>query len=318
MPIIKRFLFYLIRLGLSVFLIFILLRKVNLRCLIGILTSANFGLLLFSFLFAQLGYILCFFRWKMILKAMKIKVSLGRLVSIFSASLFFGALFPSTVGNDLLRSIELMAHTKKTGEVLAGVFLDRLSGYAGMVIVGIFALFLAIPFGIPKEIVVGILLLLIVLILIIFGLFNYKIYKALNRLLVKIAYIKLLSSLETMHNALFKMRNLRKMLLGNIFISVLVQLSAPITAVIMAKALGFKIGVIYFLLSSPLITALTMLPISIAGLGVRDMATVFFFSRFGISQEIAFSLSFLSFGFILGSVILSGIVYVATLHYRRL
>jgi uncharacterized protein (TIRG00374 family) len=51
----------------------------------------------------------------------------------------------------------------------------------------------------------------------------------------------------------------------------------------------------YFLAFGPLVTLVTMLPISISGIGVREGAFIYFFSFAGMESEVAFSLSILYF-----------------------
>ena len=60
-----------------------------------------------------------------------------------------------------------------------------------------------------------------------------------------------------------------------------------------AHALGISVSFIYFLFIWPIIFLVTLLPISIIGIGVRDVALIFFFSFLGIDKEHAVSLSVL-------------------------
>jgi uncharacterized protein (TIRG00374 family) len=60
-----------------------------------------------------------------------------------------------------------------------------------------------------------------------------------------------------------------------------------------ARALGINVSFIYFLFIWPIIFLITLLPISIIGIGVRDVALIFFFFFLGIDKEHAVSLSVL-------------------------
>jgi hypothetical protein len=60
------------------------------------------------------------------------------------------------------------------------------------------------------------------------------------------------------------------------------------------------------------------LPISIGGLGVRENMTVLFFAKAGINQNSAVAMSLLNFLFILVYGAIGGLVYVLTIHHRRI
>jgi len=61
-----------------------------------------------------------------------------------------------------------------------------------------------------------------------------------------------------------------------------------------------------------------MIPVSIAGLGLRDTGSVFFFMKIGIAENVAASASLLSFFCIAAIGIVSGIIYGLALHNRWL
>lgn len=62
-----------------------------------------------------------------------------------------------------------------------------------------------------------------------------------------------------------------------------------------SRAIGFNLSFLIFLLTIPLVEFLLMLPISIGGLGVREVAFVILFVPFGLSAGDAVSFSLLSF-----------------------
>ncbi|MCI0476210.1 MAG: flippase-like domain-containing protein, partial [Anaerolineales bacterium] len=58
-----------------------------------------------------------------------------------------------------------------------------------------------------------------------------------------------------------------------------------------ARALGETLSVFYFFLFNPLIAFVLLIPISINGLGTKELAAVFFFGLVGMSNEVALSMS---------------------------
>ena len=101
-------------------------------------------------------------------------------------------------------------------------------------------------------------------------------------------------------------------------ISVIIQAISPLTFFVISRSLGLKLDMIYFFVFLPIIGAITLLPISIGGLGLRDATTIFFFAKAGVSKDLAFSMSLLGFSFVLISGILGGLIYVFTIRHRRI
>ncbi len=82
--------------------------------------------------------------------------------------------------------------------------------------------------------------------------------------------------------------------------------------------MGIKINMAYFFVYLPIIGAITLLPISIGGLGLRDATTVFFFAQAGVSKDMAFAMSLINFSFIVFYASIGGLIYVFTVHHRRI
>ena len=91
----------------------------------------------------------------------------------------------------------------------------------------------------------------------------------------------------------FELKKQRKMAFVVLVLSVISWLCLFLRNYLYARALGINVSFIYFLSIWPIIFLITLLPISIIGIGVRDVALIFFFSFFGIDKEHVVSLSVL-------------------------
>ncbi|TRZ93611.1 UPF0104 family protein, partial [bacterium] len=139
----KKVLAVLFRVGISIILLVLLFKfnKIDIHNLANDIKGADKLFLCTGFAIFFLVYFLGFLRWQMLLKATRIHIPLRKLISSFSGGIFFSIFLPSTIGGDVVRSADLAEHTKKAKEVVATVFLDRLSGYIGLVIVILPAIF---------------------------------------------------------------------------------------------------------------------------------------------------------------------------------
>ncbi|MFH0762799.1 MAG: lysylphosphatidylglycerol synthase transmembrane domain-containing protein [Candidatus Omnitrophota bacterium] len=318
MKIFKKILSIFLKVSISVILLIFLFHKVDTKNLLEYLKNADKLLLFFAFCISLISYVLAILRWEMLLKAAKIYLPLKRVIISFAGGVFFNLFLPSTIGGDLMRSIDLSAHTKRPREVIATVLLDRLSGYVGLVIL----ILLAVSFGwrliqdttvlFAVAVITGVLIVALVI------LFNKFLYEKINKLLHSPNSGKFRELIKDLHQEIHIFRHHKKLIINNLILSLLIQLILPITCFIIALSLGVRLNIIYFLVFVPIIAAITLLPISIGGLGLRDAATIFFFAKAGMSEGSAFAMSLLSFLIMLLCGIIGGIIYVFTVRHRRI
>ena len=318
MAIFKKIFSALLRISISIILLIFLFKQADKKNLFEIIKQADKVLLFLSGLVFFFGYILCLWRWEMLLKAAKIKLSLKRIIISFSGGIFFSLFLPSTIGGDLVRSIDLAAHTNRPREVVATVLLDRLSGYVGLVILALLAVFLGGKFAQDKSIVFSIAVITTLLIVILLALFNKFLYSKINMLLNSPSAGRIREAIKNLHQEIYYFREHKRVMLRSLMLSLIIQSIQPITFYLTAVSLGIKINLIYFFIFIPIIGAITMLPISIGGLGLRDATTIFFFAKAGVNKDLAFAMSLLNFFFIVLYAAIGGIIYALTVHHRRL
>ncbi|RKY30380.1 MAG: hypothetical protein DRP74_07125 [Candidatus Omnitrophota bacterium] len=316
----KQFFSLFLRIAVSLALLFFLLRQVGIENLISILKSANLPLLALAFLLNFLNFVFCLFRWEMLLKTTKIHLSLKRVIMAFAGGVFFNMFLPTSIGGDLVRSIDLATHTKKPREIVATVLLDRLSGYIGLVLVAIMAVLLGYRIIGREEkmsILISVGILATVLIVALLAIFNRFVYTKINTLLHSPKAGRIREAIKNLHQEMHIFRHHTGTAFKNLLFSITIQLIQPIVFLLIASSLGIKINVLYFFIFIPIITAITFLPISIGGLGLRDLSSVLYFTKVGVSKDLAFSMSLMASSFLLIYGVIGGIIYVLTIHHRR-
>jgi uncharacterized protein (TIRG00374 family) len=308
------------RISISVILLIFLFKQVDKKSLLEVIKSSNKPVLFLAFCVFFLTYVLCIYRWEMLLGALKISLPFKRVVISYAGGIFFSLFLPSTIGGDLMRSVDLATHTQRPKEVIATVFLDRLSGYAGLVILALLSLLLGWRWQLIRDesVIFSIIAITAILIAILFVLFNKFLYSKINNLLHSPNSGKIRELLKNLHQEIHYFRQHKKIIINNLILSIIIQAIAPVTFYMVAKSLHININIIYFFIFLPIIGAITLLPISIGGLGLRDASTIYFFAKVGIARDLAFAMSLLSFFFLLIGGIAGGIIYVLTVHHRRL
>ena len=318
MGILKRILSILLRVSISVALLIFLFAHVDKKSLFDIIKHADKSLLFLAFFVFFFNYLFCLIRWIILLKAVDIHLPLTRVIISFSGGVFFSLFLPSTIGGDLMRSIDLAAHTKKPREIVATVLLDRLSGSVGLVILIFFSLAFGWRLVEDKSVLLSILVIVSSLTIILLILFNNSIFSLINRFLSASNPGKIRNAVRSLHGEMHLFRHKKAEVVKNLFVSLLVQANTPLTFYIIALSIGLKVSMIYFFIFVPIIGAITMLPISIGGLGLRDATTIYFFAKAGVSRDLSFAMSLLNFFFILVYGAIGGLIYVLTVRHRRI
>jgi len=316
----KQVLSLLFRILISVVLLFLLFKfnKIDFNSLINDIKGADRLFLAQGFAIALFVHILGFLRWQMLLKVVEINVPFKKLVSSFCGGDFFSIFLPSTIGGDLVKTADLVSHTQKAKQVIATVFLDRLSGYVGLVLVVLPAVLLGGWLINDKTVYFSVAVIVILLVAVLLLLFNSSIYKRIARFLSVPGAGKIRDSVRDMHRELHIFRNHKKIIIANLALSFLIQVLFPLGAYFAGLSLGIKINPIYFLIFLPIISAITLLPIAIGGLGLREGLFVVYFAKAGVIKQLALAMSLLSFSFVVFSGAIGGIIYVLTVHHRRI
>ncbi|MFA6217676.1 MAG: lysylphosphatidylglycerol synthase transmembrane domain-containing protein [Candidatus Omnitrophota bacterium] len=335
MKIFKKFLSVAFRISISLVLLIFLFKQVDRKSLIDILRNVDVPMLFVALGIFALNYLLCFYRWDMLLRTSGIIVPVWRVIVAYSGGIFFSLFLPTSIGGDFVRSVDLAVHTKKPSEVVATVILDRLSGFIGLVTLALAALFLGWDFMQNNTILIAVAVLALILVSVLLVMFNNFCYSKTNSFLssvrlgskqgqagnigsrISAMLGKLKELLTQTHTEIHLFRRHKRVILINIAISILIQTISPITFYLIALSLGIKINILYFFVFLPVIGAITLIPVSIGGLGIRDAATIFFFAQAGVSKYLAFAMSLVSFFFIIVYASIGGLVYVFAVRNRR-
>jgi len=77
-------------------------------------------------------------------------------------------------------------------------------------------------------------------------------------------------------------------------------------------SIGIQLGMAYYFIYVPIIMAITIIPLSLAGIGIREGAFVFFFVPLGVPAAKALTLSLLLFVQMLIIALLGGILFMTS------
>ncbi|MFC1658817.1 lysylphosphatidylglycerol synthase transmembrane domain-containing protein [Candidatus Omnitrophota bacterium] len=306
----------LVRICISAGILLFLFNRVDKTKISQAAAGIDKAILLLVFLLFFLVYFIGYLRWKTLISGMGLNVPLFIIFRSFCIGIFSNLFFPSTVGGDLVRGIDLGLRTRKPRSVAASLILDRISGYFGLVLVCLLAFSAGGGIIADPSVFFGIGALLLLLCGILAVLFSKLFFSRIGRLLD--FFGKPGKTLSKLHTEIYNFRSQKATILKSISYSLLIQLVLPLQAYLLCLALGVRVSPLYFFVFVPIITAISALPFSVGGLGLREAGSMYFFAKAGISAELALTVSLLNFAIIFLLGLCGGLIYVLTFPYRRL
>jgi uncharacterized membrane protein YbhN (UPF0104 family) len=231
--------------------------------------------------------------------------------------LFGNVFLPTAIGGDIIKAVGLCKNSIQKPRVVASILLDRVSGFASMAIIAVTAFLVGRKYVNNDTLIIPIALMGGISVIVAAVLLNERIYSFGCRIFNGLPRFK--KSLMTMHYDIALLKEGHKYIEGikAILLSCLSQAVFASTFYLTAKALHQDIAVIYFLIFVPIICVVSALP-SIGGLGVRDYGTTTLFALIGVDSGIAFSMSLISFLFMVMVGAAGGILYVYKISTGRL
>ena len=305
----KKLVMTISKVGISALIMFLLLRGMDLVALKDIMLSISPGMVA-----TVVGLLICIqlistLRWSIILK-MDLDIPYIKLLAIYLVGMFFNNFLPTIVGGDLIKGYYLYKETGKGGHALASVFLDRYTGLAALMCIALAALFL----GHRLLEGTGLILFFVLLVLGFVGaslvIWVDMLHTWAMKLMAKIHFYGINKKIDKFYNVLMSYRH-HHGIIGKAFLcSFFVQGGVITVYFLLGRGLGIDIPMVYFYLFVPLATVASMLPISLAGLGVREGIFVFLFAKAGVSKELAIGLSLLFFFISVAVSLIGGVLYI--------
>jgi uncharacterized membrane protein YbhN (UPF0104 family) len=272
-----------LRAAVSIALLALLLCRLDLDQLLDDVRRLSPAFVLFAWAYYAGCQLLSAYRWQLLLKAQDIHVPLGRLFSFYMAGMFLNNFMPGAVGGDVAKVYQLYRHTGQGRHALVSVFLERFTGLVGLALISVVTLLLWTR-GLHSPWIVGAvggtaLFLGGVVVLIWWPPLSGLIIRLLGSLFPQ----KLAVRLQGIWAALADYRNHRGTLVTTVALSVFLQGVMALFYALVAQAMGIDIKAHFFLLFLPVVAVVTLLPISIGGLGLREAVMVFLFGQVGVS-----------------------------------
>jgi uncharacterized protein (TIRG00374 family) len=287
-----------------------LFRRIDFGSFLDLLAGIHPGYFSLGVLCYLFSMVVISFRWLFIVRTANESVNISQLITINFVGSFFSMFLPTAAGGDVARVYETSRRGMVGTKAISTVLLDRVVGLISLALISIAALLAG--FRYTGETSLGYLVVGLAVALGIgwWMFFNPNVI----RWVTIVFRLPLLASLEPtakkLYRSLYELQLQPGLLLSTLAISVIAQVIEISSAIFLARALDIDTQGFYFFVFIPLIWLVTMVPVSLNGLGVREGAFAFFFGQIGVASAEAVSLSLLVYSCRLLAGLLGGFLFL--------
>lgn len=252
--------------------------------------------------------VLSAYKWQVLLRARGWKISLSTLSRVYFVGIFMNNFLPSSIGGDMMRIYQVGDKINNTSEAAASVILERLLATVGLALLAVVAL---VPnsgrLGAQASLVLEVLAVCLV---ITFVVARPSVLRPLKR--IEWAWWqKIVVMLQKINLVIQSYREQPRAILAVVLYSMLFQLTIVIINYFLLQAMGITaIHLWHCAIVVPIISAVSMIPVSINGLGIREASYVILFQPLGLTATQAVTLSLLFFLVVTLVSLIGGVFFV--------
>ncbi|MDZ7275997.1 MAG: flippase-like domain-containing protein [candidate division KSB1 bacterium] len=295
---------------LSLAVLALLFWKAELPQVAAAFATAHAALWLTAFVLFLVQQVMVTYCWQILLAANGSAPPFRKTLEVHCIGSFFGTFLPTSVAMDVIRAYRLGRHLQRGVDAASSLFVVRVLGF---LVIFLLALLVAVP--VSRTLSDSRLFWPVLLALAAFaGAVALLLQKHALALIQagcrRFGWEALAAKLGRLRESILAYRHARSALGGVLALTWLYQILGIVIIYLTGRSLGIELAIWHYFIYIPLITTIALLPVSLAGLGIREGAFVFFFAQAGVAQAQALSLSLLIFAQSLALALLGGIWYV--------
>ena len=275
----------LVRLTITLLIFWLVFSNVEISDVMAGILQADILLVIMALLFQLLSILLASYRWKTVMH----RLGFGGQFVFYLRSYFKGSFFnqglPTSIGGDALRVLDVARTGHRKRDSFYGVAVDRGLGLAGLLVLNLAAMLLS-PDLLPQQVY------WLINAVALAGLFGFLGLYFFQRLRFVDSWIPI--------RVLMRISNRLSIVLSSwsdvgfqLVLSLLIHLLAILAIYSLANAVGLTFSLLTYMVIVPPVILLTLIPISLAGWGVREGGMVGLFALVGGDQTLVLSMSIL-------------------------
>jgi uncharacterized protein (TIRG00374 family) len=259
--------------------------------------------------------VLAGWRWQRLLAIFDIQVPLKSLICVVPIGAFFAIFLPGSTGDDLTRMLYISRLAPgRVGEACTSVVLDRFIGLTAILLLALFC----VPWQwsvlstSSQTHWIGLVILSIGALVCVGGAVFFLAGHATHRWYAKRLRSRPAHTLRDEAARIWGLLCDNKVVVAKLIgVALIAQLVQSISFYLAGVSVGIHESMAVWLTFLPIVLAANALPITIAGLGVREYLLVLFLGVIaGVDRERAFAASFAMFSIMLTISLIGGLLYV--------
>jgi len=282
---------FIIRLGVGIILVILLFFFVSPTSVIKSLRSANPVFLACAVMAYAVAFLLLTLRWRIIVTHMGGSIPLGEAYQAFAGGVLYSDFTPARIG-DLTRAI-LVQNRIGIHKGTVSVFVDRYIDIIVLTGLGIAAIAVySSRFASILPVLALVVLLVVFAGVTLLFLGNSWIFS----LMQKIPFFNIPKFATQLQDALSELRDGKKVIAEGIILTVLAWVTHALRVILITMSLGYILPLPDIFMILPLISALSIIPVTIAGLGLVEGGLMAVIAGYGVPLSVAFSIAILDRG----------------------
>jgi uncharacterized protein (TIRG00374 family) len=263
-----------------------------------------------SFIVAMVSQVIATIRWRFFLP----EKSFSELFKLNLIGIYYSFILPSSITGDVAKVLQIKEPAKGKSHVVAGLIIDRLIGFFSMTLLLIPAILLS-KLAIFYPFLIYVIALAVILLLALI-LFYFRIASSIfNKIMrcLKINSQKINTLYTTLAQLIIGIENLmreNKKLFYVFLCALFFQLFNAATFLITDVVFIFNLSFWHYALFASIIQVIVLLPLSIGGIGLKDVSLVALFSLSGINKETALTASFSCYPIFITLILLGFLVSI--------
>ena len=265
----RTWLTYAVKLGVSGLLLFLISRTVNLNDALTSVRQLPFSLLILAILLQLASNSVAAYRWYLIMRCIGFTRNFLFFLKSYFKGCFFNQGLPTSIGGDAIRILDCSRDNSSPHAGFYGVFIDRFVGLAGLLILNAGALLFSgaiLPSRIRYLLLSTLLVMLTTLVLLL--------YLRKFTILTRNRWLAFLGHLSEKYADVYATALSATIQLG---LSILIHLLAMTAYYALGVGVGLDYPLHVYLVLVPPVVLLILLPVSLAGWGLREGAMLGFF-----------------------------------------
>ncbi|MEA1920971.1 MAG: lysylphosphatidylglycerol synthase transmembrane domain-containing protein [Campylobacterota bacterium] len=266
-----------LKLIITIVIFYFLFQYIDFEHVIKVLEKSHGGFILLALIAQLASTLVAAYRWRLIMKLLGFHEKVSFYVQSYFRGSFFNQVLPGSIGGDAVRAIELVQKGYDKKDSIYGIFVDRIIGLVGLLVLNLIAnnlFYGSFPSWLHQ------LLNLIT----IGGIAGFSMLFIFERFsfLSKFSFSNLFVRLSKRLNRLYETKML---LMQHIAITIIVHIFSILAIYGLALSVEVDLNMQTLLIAIPPVFLLTIVPISLAGWGVRESGMVGILMLVGAQKE---------------------------------